>query len=257
MAQTIKPRTLLGLVTALALALAPAVAQAGNAAVPFVAQGPFVISLGEGIQPAGNSGRFVVPERHVYGILFGSVSAPYGFAPFEIEFHTNVPITTQSGNVQGTLSICEGAAPTYWPPLLWCAEASSVNPLTLDLDNPVFQAGAVTRAANIHLTTSLGATPVACLGDANPYVPCTNGFSKGLLLDGGFTFTGGTANGGGSLTGFLVLMLGEINPDGTLGAPCSDLGPVCHIVGIAFDPTQPPEVAPPLSLLKLTGTWKP
>src|SRR3989442_890228 len=117
-----------GLMFVIALAalpqvLAPAVAQAATPFNAFVAQGPFVISLGLGIQPAGVSGRFVVPSRRVFGWLGGSVNAP-----FMIQFGTNVPIATQSGNVRGTLYICENAAQIPGlPPIFGCLDPSTLS----------------------------------------------------------------------------------------------------------------------------------
>jgi hypothetical protein len=63
-----------------------------------------VIDLGD-VTPAGDSGRFVVKDRTVTGFVdaFGPVGPLVG--PFSATFGTNVPITTQAGNIHGTLSL--------------------------------------------------------------------------------------------------------------------------------------------------------
>ncbi|HEV2054503.1 MAG TPA: hypothetical protein VGV06_04925 [Methylomirabilota bacterium] len=225
---------------ALPLVLAPAVAQAQRGFQTFDAHGPFVISLGKDIHAAGNSGRFVVPVRHVYGLLVGSPTSTnwLPFVPFVIEFATNVPIATQSGNVHGTLSICEAAVPTLLPPLFWCVEDTSINfSVPSGLDNPVFQPGAVTRQAHVALQTQIGVTPVLCSALNDPDVRCTapDGFAIGLLVTGSFTFTGGTAQGHGDVNGYLVLQLDSAG----------------HIIGIAMSNGGP------ASNVNFTGVWKP
>lgn len=186
-------------VVALVLALAPAASRADGPQNAFVAQGPFVISLGFGIHPAGQSGRFVVPSRRVFGFLGGSVNAP-----FMIQFATNVPIATQSGNVHGELLICEnGTAPFGIPELIFfgCLDPETVlwaavftgDPTSLDTASVL--PSAVSRTGRVHLVTSLGAG--------------TDLLHPLLNVGGVFTFTEGGTQGNGDVDGFLTLILDE------------------------------------------------
>ena len=66
--------------------------------VPFSVSGVILtIDTGD-VKPAGQSGRFIVRDRHITGAFTGSISAP-----FVITFDTNVPIATQSGRIHGRL----------------------------------------------------------------------------------------------------------------------------------------------------------
>ena len=66
--------------------------------VPFSVSGVILtIDTGD-VKPAGQSGRFIVRDRHITGTFTGSISAP-----FVITFDTNVPIATQSGRIHGRL----------------------------------------------------------------------------------------------------------------------------------------------------------
>ena len=66
--------------------------------VPFSVSGTITsVDTGD-VKPAGQSGRFIVRDRHITGTFTGSISAP-----FVITFDTNVPIATQSGRIHGRL----------------------------------------------------------------------------------------------------------------------------------------------------------
>src|SRR5438093_9142936 len=191
-----------------ALLLAPGFAQAGSPFQSFVAHGPFIISLGDGIRPAGNSGRFVVPSRRVFGFLGGSVNAP-----FMIQFATNVPIVTQSGNVHGQLLICENANLIPGLEVFGCLDLSTINFAALlagdptSLDTASVSDTAVTDTGRVHLVSSLGA-------GSDPYQPLLN-------VAGVFTFTTGGTEGNGDVQGFLTLIL---NSEGHIvGLGASDL----------------------------------
>lgn len=176
-----------------ALLVAPGMAQAASPFESFVAQGPFIISLGEGIKPAGVSGRFVVPSRRVFGFLGGSVNAP-----FMIQFATNVPIATQSGNIHGELFICGNAPLIPGLEIFGCVDPSTLNfsdqiSFLLSLDTATINTAAVTETGRVHLVSSLGA-------GADPSQPLLN-------VAGVFTFTGGDTQGNGDVQGFLTLIL--------------------------------------------------
>lgn len=126
--------------------------------MPFSASGTILtIDTGD-VRPAGQSGRFIVRERHITGTFTGSIGGTAG-VPFVITFDTNVPLATQSGRIHGRL-----IAGVY--------------------------------EANVTMASSTGATPVEC--DAPDGVTCiaTSGgnFVPGLLLNGRMNFLSG-ANG--------------------------------------------------------------
>jgi hypothetical protein len=207
-----------------ALVSAPTAVPAASPFEAFEAQGPFIISLGEGIKPAGVSGRFVVPSRRVFGFLSGSV-----VTPFMIEFTTNVPIATQAGNVHGQLLICE--QPSLLAPSLaffGCLNqfstefASFLGGDVTALDRAPVLETAVTWAGRVHLVSSVGA------GDDELH--------PRLNVSGVFAFTGPITEGNGDVEGYLTLVLD------TQG----------HIVGIATDLN-----GVPLSRLTFTGKWRP
>lgn len=176
------------------LLLAPGLAHAGSPFPSFVAQGPFIISLGYGIHPAGNSGRFVVPSRRVFGWLAGSVNAP-----FMIDFATNVPIATQSGNIHGELVVCENAFLIPGLEILGCLDLATVDLGAIaagdptSLDTALVSDTAVTRRGRVHLVSSLGA-------GHDSLQPLLN-------VDGVFTLHGGGTDGNGDVQGFLTLIL--------------------------------------------------
>jgi hypothetical protein len=154
---------------------------------------PFVISLGLGIKPAGGSGRFVVPSRRVFGFLTGSVSAP-----FMIQFATNVPISTQSGNIHGTLFICENATTRPGLEFFGCVDLSTLDfssemAFLLSLDTATLDESAVTRTARVHIVSTL--------------VPGSDPEHPVLTLGGVFTFIGGDTLGHGDASGFVTLIL--------------------------------------------------
>jgi hypothetical protein len=145
----------------------------GRAATSFLLTGS-IESIDEGdVDAAGNSGRFVVKDRHVGGHLSGMIGGQLlTNVPFEFTFGTNVPLMTQSGNLHGVLSF----------------------------------AGFEARVAG---KTQLGLTPIACDPRTTPGcvpVPGGGGFLPGLLLSGTLTFTHGTT-GHGTIDGFLVPIL--------------------------------------------------
>lgn len=81
------------IIAALGVISAPAVA---GPFVPFSASGTILtIDTGDAI-PAGQSGRFIVRDRHITGSLTGSLGGTTG-VPFTITYDSNVPIATQSG----------------------------------------------------------------------------------------------------------------------------------------------------------------
>lgn len=194
MLQKIRPISRVFVAVAVAaLLVAPGMAQAASPFESFVAQGPFIISLGEGIKPAGVSGRFVVPSRRVFGFLGGSVNAP-----FMIQFATNVPIATQSGNIHGELFICGNAPLIPGLEIFGCVDPSTLNfsdPISflLSLDTAALNEAAVSETGRVHLVSSLS-------GGTDPSQPLLN-------VAGVFTFTGGDTQGNGDVQGFLTLIL--------------------------------------------------
>jgi hypothetical protein len=66
--------------------------------VPFVASGTILtIDTGD-VTPAGQSGRFIVRDRHITGTFTGSIGGP-----FVITYDSNVPIATQAGQIHARL----------------------------------------------------------------------------------------------------------------------------------------------------------
>lgn len=148
------------LVAGLLFALAPPFAWAGPPE-PFVAGGSIdSITVGD-VTPAGKSGRFVVKAREVGGWI--SINGS-GWLPYTFTFGTNVPLTTQSGQIHGTLT-----------------------------------AGGYEAA--VHASSQIGATPIPCA--LVPGAPCVGLYLPGLLIDGTFTVTAG-ADGHGTATGWLI-----------------------------------------------------
>ncbi|MBI2468253.1 MAG: hypothetical protein HYV62_10635 [Candidatus Rokubacteria bacterium] len=153
------------LVAGLLFALALPFAWAGPPE-PFVAGGSIdSITVGE-VTPAGESGRFAVKAREVSGWI--SINGS-GWLPYTFTFGTNVPLTTQSGQIHGTLT-----------------------------------AGPYT--AQVHAMSEIGATPISC-EVAPSGTPCLGGFIPGLLLDGTFALPDG-AHGQGTASAWLVPILG-------------------------------------------------
>ena len=74
-----------------------------EAQVPFIATSthtqntPWSIDEGD-VKPAGNSGRFIVRDRHVTGTFTGDISGD-----FTITYDTNVPLATQSGPIHARM----------------------------------------------------------------------------------------------------------------------------------------------------------
>jgi hypothetical protein len=122
---------------------------------------------------AGNSGRFIVRNRSVGGFISGFVGADH-FAeePFTFTFKTNVPIQTQSGNIQGTLS--------FGP----------------------YEAKVIAKSELGAIPCPAGAEPFCFTGaDGNLYLPA-------LLINGSVRFTEG-AEGSGTVSAFVVPILDD------------------------------------------------
>ena len=145
-------------------------------AEPFMAGG-YITSIDDGdVKAAGTSGRFVVRNRHVGGTLSGVVgTTPIEVAgvpqPFTFTFKTNVPIQTQSGNVQGYLSFGN-------------------------------------YEAKVIGTSEIGATPVECQAVYATLFGCIETdpgrfFFPGLLITGSVRFTEG-AEGSGTVNAFII-----------------------------------------------------
>jgi len=146
---------------------APAVA---GPHVPFSASGTILTIDAGDVTPAGQSGRFIVRDRHITGTLTGSIGGTTG-VPFVITYDSNVPIATQSGRIHARL-----IAGVY--------------------------------EANITMTSSTGPTPVECETPNGASCLATPGgnFVPGLLLNGKMNFLSG-ANGQGNVTGWLIPVL--------------------------------------------------
>jgi len=95
----------IGLVLTLALTIIIPATATAKGLDGFHAEG-IVIGIDQGdIKAAGNSGRWVVSERNLYGGFgfFGDSPAQYGFT---LNYHANIDsVYTQAGNLQGVLSI--------------------------------------------------------------------------------------------------------------------------------------------------------
>jgi hypothetical protein len=135
--------------------------------VPFSVSGTILtIDTGD-VKPAGQSGRFIVRDRHITGTFTGSIGGTAG-VPFVITYDSNVPIATQSGRIHARLiaGVYEG---------------------------------------NMTLASSTGATPVECETPDGATCIATPGgnFVPGLLLNGRMNFLSG-AKGQGSVTGWLI-----------------------------------------------------
>jgi hypothetical protein len=163
-------------------------------AEPFRAGGE-ISTIDDGdVKAAGASGRFIVRNRHVGGTIAGVIGTTVIPAdrpePFTFTFKTNVPIQTQSGNIQGRLE--------FGP-----------------------------YEAKVIGMSQLGVTPVPCPAgweawcvpgaDSNLYLP-------GLLITGTATFTEG-AEGGGTVSAFIVPKLTpEGHIDGIIAAGLTIVG---------------------------------
>jgi hypothetical protein len=140
--------------------------------VPFSASGTILtIDTGD-VRPAGQSGRFIVRDRHITGTFTGSIGGTTG-VPFVITYDSNVPIATQSGRIHARM-----IAGVY--------------------------------EANMTLASSSGPTPVECETPDGATCFATPGgnFVPGLLLNGRMNFLSG-ANGMGNVSGWLIPILDE------------------------------------------------
>jgi hypothetical protein len=124
--------------------------------VPFSVSGTITMIDTGDVKPAGQSGRFIVRDRHITGTFMGSINAP-----FVLTFDTNVPIDTQSGRIHGRL-----IAGVY--------EAN----VTM---------ASSTGATPVECETPNGATCIATPG---------GNFVPGLLLNGRMNFLGGAKGQG-------------------------------------------------------------
>ena len=95
-----KKFSLLALLSLLLLAVMPAGTAMAAKPVSFGAVGTIATIDDGDVSAAGASTRFVVKERHITGLLDGSLLGAY-----TLTYGSNVPIATQSGNIHGTLSI--------------------------------------------------------------------------------------------------------------------------------------------------------
>jgi hypothetical protein len=140
-------------ITGLGLFAAPAFA---GPHVPFSASGTILtIDTGD-VSPAGQSGRFIVRDRHITGTFTGSINAP-----FVITYDSNVPIATQSGRIHARL-----IAGVYEANMTL---ASSTGPTPVECETPN------------------GATCIATPG---------GNFFPGLLLNGRMNFLSGAKGQG-------------------------------------------------------------
>ena len=90
----------MGLVLAMTLVLVAPVPALAAKPVGFGASGIITeVSPGE-ISPAGNSGRWIVDERQMFGALSGHVNGD-----FTLTYAANVELKTQAGSFHGTLEV--------------------------------------------------------------------------------------------------------------------------------------------------------
>lgn len=143
-----------------------------GSSTPFSVSG-MILTIDTGdVGSAGQSGRFIVRDRHITGTFTGSMGGTTG-VPFVITYDANVPIVTQSGRVHARM-----IAGVY--------------------------------EANMTLASSTGPTPVECeIPDgATCFATPGGNFVPGLLLNGRMNFQSG-AKGQGNVTGWLVPILDE------------------------------------------------
>ena len=140
--------------------------------IPFSASGTILtIDTGD-VRPAGQSGRFIVRDRHITGTLTGSIGGTAG-VPFVITYDSNVPLATQSGRIHARL-----IAGVY--------------------------------EANMTMASSAGPTPIECEtpDGATCIATGAGNFVPGLLLNGRINFLSG-AKGQGTVNGWLIPILDE------------------------------------------------
>ncbi|MDH4152182.1 MAG: hypothetical protein OEV01_00200 [Nitrospira sp.] len=140
--------------------------------VPFSVSGTILtIDTGD-VNPAGQSGRFIVRDRHITGTLTGAIGGTTG-VPFVITYDANVPLATQSGRIHARM-----IAGVY--------------------------------EANMTMASSTGPTPVECEvpDGATCFATPGGNFVPGLLLNGRMNFQSG-AKGQGNVTGWLIPILDE------------------------------------------------
>jgi hypothetical protein len=154
------------IITGLGLFAAPAFAGPPK---PFSVSGA-ISKIEEGdVKPAGQSGRFIVRDRHIKGTFAGHISGD-----FTITYDTNVPLATQSGSIHARM-----VAGVYEANMT-LASSTGLTPVECETPN--------------------GATCIA--------IPEGGNFVPGLLLNGRMNFLSG-AKGTGNLTGWLIPILDE------------------------------------------------
>ncbi len=89
----------LALALSLVMALVPGTALAAKPEA-FSASGTITGITPGDVFPAGNSGRFVVAEREITGVLSGDISGD-----FTLTYKANVALATQAGRLYGTLAV--------------------------------------------------------------------------------------------------------------------------------------------------------
>jgi hypothetical protein len=171
---TMTTRISMGRVVAAATMAALAAFGSSEAVAEEFAAGGQITTIDDGnVKAAGNSGRFVVKNRHVGGTLSGFIGdTPLVNVPFTFTFGTNVPIMTQSGNIHGALVIDDGA-----------------------------------YEAKVAAQSKLGVTPAPCPAAWAAMYGCIETspgrfFFPGLLINGKLTITGGAAQGHGTVDGY-------------------------------------------------------
>ena len=161
-----------GMIVVVAVVAMGGTAVWAGSSTPFSVSG-MILTIDTGdVKPAGQSGRFIVRDRHITGTFTGSIGGTTG-VPFVITYDANVPIATQSGRIHGHMM-----AGVY--------------------------------EANMTLASGTGPTPVECeIPDgATCFATPAGNFVPGLLLNGRMNFQSG-AKGQGNVTGWLVPILDE------------------------------------------------
>ena len=94
---------LIGFVLFLTLAVLTPVPALAAKPVLFNASGT-ITAISDGIEkPAGNSGRWVVFERDIKGVMYGDIGGQNG-TDYTFSYKANVEKATQAGNLHGTVN---------------------------------------------------------------------------------------------------------------------------------------------------------